>query len=122
MHCRSPGPHTGRKLRGLAWGVSRPTMRGKLRGLAGGLKAHTQGGKLKSLAWGVSRPTSGVSPGPHLGGSQAHTQGGITAYTEADPPPQMATAAGGTHPTGMHSCYCYIFGFLSKRSAASLVY
>ena len=55
------------------------------------------------------------SPGPHLGeelegsgleGPQAHTQGGIPACTEADPspPPLTVTAAGGTHPTGMHCC------------------
>ena len=30
---------------------------------------------------------------------------GIPACTEADTPPgEMATAADGTHPTGMHSC------------------
>ena len=55
----SPGPHPG-------W---------KLRGLAGGLQAHT---------WGVSpgphpggsRPTPwGGSPGPHPGGLQAHNWG-----------------------------------------------
>ena len=46
----------------------------------GGLQAHTQGG----------------SPGPH--------PGGIPACTEAGTPQQMATASGGTHPTGMHSC------------------
>ena len=45
----------------------------------------------------VSRPTPGVSPGSHLVWD-------IPAYTEADPPPLTATAAGGTHPTGMHSC------------------
>ena len=56
---------------------------------------------------GVSRPTPGGSPGPHLGGVlQAHTPGGcIPACTETDTPPQQtATAEGGTHPTGMHSC------------------
>ena len=37
MHCRSPGPHPGGKLRG----VSRPTPRGEVEG---GLQAHTQGG------------------------------------------------------------------------------
>ena len=71
MPCRSPGPHPMGKLRGLAWGVSRPTPRGKFRG----------------LAWGVSRPTprgevegSGLgrgSPGPHMRGLQAHTQGKV---------------------------------------------
>ena len=60
--------------------VSRPTPRGKLRGLAwgGGLQAHT---------WG--------SPDPHLGGVSQH------ALRQTPP---TATAAGGTHPTGMHSC------------------
>ena len=51
MHCRSPGPHPGGKLRGLAWGVSRPTP-------GGSPGPHLRG-----------------SPGPHLGGLQAHTQG-----------------------------------------------
>ena len=54
----------------------------------GGLHAHTHGG--------LHAHTQGGSPGPHPGGC-------IPACTEADPP--MATAAGGTHPTGMHSCY-----------------
>ena len=48
-------------------------------------------------SWGVWH---GGSPGPHLGV-------GIPACTEADtplPPQQTATARGGTHPTGMHSC------------------
>ena len=53
MPCRSPGPHPRGKLRGLAWGVSRPTSRG---------------------SWGVwpgvSRPTLG-------GGLQAHTRGRV---------------------------------------------
>ena len=88
-------------------------------GQGGGLQAHTQGGSwgvwpggLSRLTQvGVSRPTpggspgphpgGGGSPGPHLGGLQVHTKGGIPACTEADP--LKATAAGGTHPTGMHS-------------------
>ena len=45
-------------------------------------------------------------------GVQAHTQGVsrskpggfVSACTEADSPQQTATAAGGTHPTVMHSC------------------
>ena len=36
------------------------------------------------------------SPGPHLGGS-------ASLYAGIHTPP-TATAAGGTHPTGMHSC------------------
>ena len=84
MPCRFPGPHPGGKLRGLAWG---------------GFSRHTPGVC-------VSRPKSrGVSPGPHPGGC-------IPACTEADPPPPTATAAGGTHPTGMHSCYLLFFHFI----------
>ena len=49
------------------------------------------GGKLRGLARGVSRPTPrGVSQHA-LGQTPPHTH--------------MATAAGGTHPTGMHSCF-----------------
>ena len=56
------------------------------------------------------------SPGPNpgkevegsgLGGLQAHTWGeGVSqhALRQTPPPQQTATAAGGTHPTGMHSC------------------
>ena len=48
-------------------------------------------GKLRGLVWGVSRPTPG-------GGVSQH------ALRQTLPPPTMAIAAGGTHPTGMHSC------------------
>ena len=65
--------------------------------------------------WGVSRRPSGLAGG---GGLQAHIQGDLQAHTrgvsrpkrvcipvctEADPL-WMATATGGTHPTGMYSC------------------
>ena len=78
-------------------GVSRPRPRGEVGGSGRvcvqahtqGLQAHTQGG--------VSRPRPG--------GVQAEARGCIPACTEADTHPQQtATAAGGTHPTGMHSC------------------
>ena len=51
--------------------------------------------------WYASMPcrSPGGSPGPH--------PGGIPACSETDPP-WTATAAGGTHPTGMHSCLEYI--------------
>ena len=92
MHCRSPGPCPGGKLRGLAWGGPGPHP-------GGSPGPHPEG-----------------SPGPHLGDLQAHTWDGasrltprgwvgIPAFTEADTPQQMATAPGGTHPTGMHSCF-----------------
>ena len=42
------------------------------------------------------------SPGPHLE-AQAYTQGGSPGKHNIHP--VTATAAAGTHPTGMHSCY-----------------
>ena len=47
--------------------------------------------------WGVSAPGGAWSWGvPASGGSLVET-------------PRMATAASGTHPTGMHSCICLLF-------------
>ena len=64
MHCRSPGPHPGGKLRGLAWGGLQAHTQGEVEGSGlGGLQAHTQGGL------------------------QTHTQGGIPVCTEADTSP-----------------------------------
>ena len=123
--------HTQGKLRGLAWGVSRPTPKGWVEGsgLGGSPGLHPGGswgvrpGEVsrpipRGGSWGVwsgvSRPTPGrvsrPTPGGCLqahtwGGLQADTQGSIPGCTEADSPhEQMATAAGGTHPSGMHSC------------------
>ena len=94
----------------------------------GGIPACLVGGISTFLAWGVSRPTPkgeaegsgqvGGSPGPHLGVSRPTprvvsrpTLGGlcIPAFTEADPLPWTATAAGSTHPTGMYSCFRKLF-------------
>ena len=74
----SPGPHPREKLRGLAW-----------EGTPG---PHP----------GVSRPT----PGERV--SRPRPRECIPACTDADTPQQPATAAGGVHPTGMHSCCCGI--------------
>ena len=72
-----------------------------------------QGFAAGPLLGGVSRPTPG-------GGPQAHNQeGGIPACTEADTP-QTATAAGGTHPTGMHSCFFFNCLFLLMTSRNSM--
>ena len=94
MPCRFPGPHP----------------RGSLRRLAGGSPGPHPGG---GGEWGA--------PGPHLGGVSRPTPGGgaIPACTEIDPPPPRltATAVGGTHPTGMHSCFSWkFFTLLSHRS------
>ena len=68
-----------------------------------GLQAHTHGGEVEGsgLGGGVSRPT----PRGEVEGSPGPDLGGIPACTEADTPQQTATAAGGTHPTGMHSYF-----------------
>ena len=67
---------------------------------------------------GVSRPRPKGEVGGGGLGVQAQAREGcpgprwcIPAYTEADTPPpeQTATAAGGTHPTGMHSCCFFVF-------------
>ena len=80
MHCsRSPGGVVSQ----LALQVSRPTPRGEVEGSGGpgGSPGPHLRGKLRGLAGGVSRPTpGGGSPGPHTGGC-------IPACTEADPPP-----------------------------------
>ena len=64
MPCRSPGPHPGVKLRGLA------------RGSPG---LHP-GGRLRGLAEGVSRLTPGGSPGPHWG-SPGPDPGGVSQHS-----------------------------------------
>ena len=57
-----------------------------------GFQAHTQGRSLGGSGLG--------------GGSEAHTKGGSWGGSGPGPPmPMTATAAGGTHPTGMHSCF-----------------
>ena len=53
---------------------------------------------------GVSGPGGRLLLGGLLWGVWSSGDG-IPACTEADPPPEeTATAADGTHPTGMHSC------------------
>ena len=71
-----------------------------------------------SRSWGgVSRPTpKGKVEGDLV---QAHSQGEVEGGLPGGGclvpggawwrPPQTATAAGGTHPTGMHSCLYLIY-------------
>ena len=87
--------------------VSRSTPRGEVEGdLAGGVSRPTAKGRLRGI-WpgGVSRPTpkGEVEGDLARGGLQAHTRGGLSQHALRQTPP-TATAAGGTHPTGMHSC------------------
>ena len=120
MPCRSLGPHPERRLRGLARGGSPgPYPGGTLRGLARGVFRPTPGGVwgphpgvsrptpggLQSHTRGVSRPTPRGSPGPLPRGVYPSMHWG-----RHPPSPQMATAAGGTHPTGMHSCFFLFLG------------
>ena len=70
-------------LAGL-WGVY-PSMPCRFRG------PQSRGG-LEGSGWG------GVSPGPHPGG------GGVSQHALRQTPQLTSTAAGGTHPTGIHSC------------------
>ena len=118
--------HTQGEVEGSGWGVSRPTPGGASCGVWpwGGLQAHTQGGSCRVWPGGSPGPHPGNSPGPYWGGLQAHTEGvsrpklgggvsrltpgeGIPTCTEADTPPQLPTAAGGTHPTGMRSYWTF---------------
>ena len=78
-------------------------LRGEVEGSGRGVSRPTPRREVGGSGWGVSRPTPrerGVSrPTPPRGGC-------IPACTEADTQPhQMATAVGGTHFTGIHSCY-----------------
>ena len=67
-------------------------------GLQGGLQTHTQGWSWGVWPRGVSRPTPG-------GNLQAYTWGCVYPSMHwGRSPPWTATAAGGTHPTGMRSC------------------
>ena len=92
MPCRFPGPHPRGSLWGLAGGVSRPTH------MVGGLQAHTGGSPGRQPGGGSSGPHPGVSR-PTPGG------GGISQHALRQTPLRLtATAAGGTHLTGMHSC------------------
>ena len=74
--------------------------------------AWSQGGVCSGgcLLWGLvlSGPggVSGPGGGLVLGGSGP---GGVPGPGgPGGDPPGTATAAGGTHPTGMHSCYCKV--------------
>ena len=107
--------------------VSRPMPKGKFRGIwLGGLQAHTQGGSWGDLVQAHSQGGSwpGSGPGPHprgklrgiggcllwgvcLGGAWSRgclLQGECLLWGGGWRLPVTATAAGGMHPTGMHSC------------------
>ena len=53
-------------------------------------------------------PSTGGMPGPGGGGGGAWSWGEVPGLGGhlVEIPPGTPTAAGGTHPTGMHSCCC----------------
>ena len=84
MHCRSPGPHPGGKLRGLAWGVvSRPT-------------------------------PGGSPPGPHWGGVSRPTPGGLQAHTQHALRQAYSPTAVDGYCCGWYASYWNAFLFLSN--------
>ena len=60
--------------------------------MVGGVQAQTQG------IW-TQTPMGCPGPGP----------GGVSQHVLRKTPQQRATAAGSTHPTGMHSCFKTVF-------------
>ena len=88
MPCRSPGPQSEGKLRGLAgglqahtWGVSRLT--------PGGLQAHTWGDFQARTHGGLQAHTWGCLQAQTQGGLQAHTQGGVSQHALRQTPTPM---------------------------------
>ena len=77
-------PRPGKGVGGLARGCLGPDPGGRLGGLARrSIQAHTRG---------VSRP-------------RPRGEGAVSQHALRQTPQQTATAVGGTHPTGMHSCW-----------------
>ena len=88
--------------------LSRPTAREEVEGSGfggGGSPGPHSGGKLEGSGLGRS-------PGPHRGDLRSTPKGGVYRphpgvsqhALRQTRPNQTATAVGGTHPTGMHSC------------------
>ena len=115
-------PQTKLREGNVYTGVRDSVHRGGVCSLLGG--ACSQGvGCL--VQWGVPAPRGGGVPGPVGRGACSRgvwSQGGCLVWgclvlggacsrgvpggdTLPPPPPNMATAVGGTHPTGMHSCW-----------------
>ena len=68
------------------------------------LQQVSGGGSIPACLAGFQAHTQGGSSGVWPGGLQAHTQGGACSRGVFGDPPVMATAVGGMHSTGMHSC------------------
>ena len=90
-----------------------------------GFQAHTQGGSLGGSG-GVSRNTTkrevegDLASGGLPALSWVSAPGGICSWGCGDPP-VTATAAGGTHPTGMHSCFQYFHHKCRNTTCAAIL-
>ena len=87
-------------------GFSRPTPRrevGVWPGVSPGPHPGGRGSPGPQMGGVSPGPHLGVSPGPHPGGSPGPHQG-VSQHALRQTPHHMATAAGGTYPTGMNSC------------------
>ena len=68
-----------------------------------------QGAWYPACLAGFQAHTRGEVEGSGQGGLQAHTWGGEYQHALRQTPPHlMATVAGSTHPTRMHSCYVIV--------------
>ena len=72
---------------------------------SGGVCVPSPGGAWSGVAWSGGAWSGGclLQGGPGPGGSCS--QGGCSPGVPGGDLPGTATAAGGTHPTGMHSCF-----------------
>ena len=62
-----------------------------------------------SVHWGVCLPSTPLHAGIHPPGRLPWADTPEQMSPQADTPlPEMATAADGTHPTGMHSCFAIV--------------
>ena len=72
-----------------------------------------------STGWGGGLLPGVPGPGGSAPGGHAWSGGGglLLGGVPGGDPPGTATAAGGTHPTGMHSCYIIQFQPVSSNFA-----
>ena len=63
------------------------------------------GGGIPACLAGLQATPKGEVEGSGRGGVSRPTAGGGGGVSRPDTPQQMATAAGGTYPTGMHPCF-----------------
>ena len=65
-------------------------------------------------------PPRQTPPSRHPSGR--HTYWPDTSRADTPSPQQMATVAYGTHPTGMHSCYEFVFGQIQEGLISVIIF